>query len=227
MKDLAIVFAKAPRLGAVKRRLARDLGAQAALRFHRATLFRLLLRLLAERRFATVLCLTPDRSRLVLPGRLGRRLVIRPQGPGDLGARMARAFRAFPRRRVALVGSDIPALSPADLLAAFATLGRADAAFGPAEDGGYWLVAQGPRRPNRPFAAVRWSSPHALSDTLRNFNSRRVAFLRTLRDVDTAADLPITPRAPVARALRSAAEARAPSPSHGASQSRSAASAAA
>ncbi len=193
MKNVVLVFARAPRLGAVKRRLARDLGAEAALRFHRATLFALLRRLLAERRFATVLCLTPDRSRLVLPGRLGRRLAIRRQGAGDLGARMARAFRAFPRRRVALVGSDIPALAPADLLAAFAALGRAEAAFGPAEDGGYWLVAQGPRRADRPFAAVRWSSRQALADTLENFRGRRVAFLRTLRDVDTAADVPIAP----------------------------------
>jgi len=193
MKNLVLVFARVPRLGAVKRRLARDLGARAALRFHRATLFHLLRRLVAERRFATVLCLTPDRSRLILPGRLGRRLRIRPQGPGDLGQRMARAFRAFPHRRVALIGSDIPALSPADLVRAFAALGRAEAAFGPAEDGGYWLVAQGPRRADRPFVAVRWSSRQALADTLRNFRGRRVVFLRTLRDIDTAADLRFSP----------------------------------
>jgi hypothetical protein len=56
-------------------------------------------------------------------------------------------------------------------------------------DGGYWLVALGPRRPARPFAGVRWSSPHALADTLANFRGRRVALLRELRDVDCAADL--------------------------------------
>jgi len=67
--------------------------------------------------------------------------------------------------------------------------GAADATFGPAEDGGYWLVGLSPRRPARPFAAVRWSTAHALADTLANFRPRRVAFLRTLRDVDTAADL--------------------------------------
>ncbi|MDA8050599.1 MAG: hypothetical protein M0002_11435 [Rhodospirillales bacterium] len=97
MKDTVLVFTRVPRLGTVKHRLAAGSGAQAALRFHRATLCCLLRRLLSDRRFATVLCVTPNRTRLVLPGALGRRLVIRPQGPGDLGARMARAFRAFPR----------------------------------------------------------------------------------------------------------------------------------
>ena len=61
--------------------------------------------------------------------------------------------------------------------------------FGPATDGGYWLVGYGPRRPQRPFARVRWSGEHALADTLANFRGRRVAFLRPLDDVDTAEDL--------------------------------------
>jgi uncharacterized protein len=73
-------------------------------------------------------------------------------------------------------------------VAAFRALGRADAVFGPAADGGYWLVGLSPRRPARPFAGVRWSSEHALTDTLGNFPGRRFARLRTLQDVDTAAD---------------------------------------
>lgn len=188
MKDTVLVFARVPRLGAVKRRLATGIGAGAALRFYRATLFRLLRRLLAEPRFRTMLYLTPWGARLVLPGRLGGRLPVRMQGRGDLGARMMLAFRAFPAGRVAIVGADIPELRPADLLAAFAALGPADAVFGPAEDGGYWLVALGPRRPARAFADVRWSGPHALADTLVNFRGRRVHLLRRLSDVDTAAD---------------------------------------
>ncbi|WP_270939419.1 TIGR04282 family arsenosugar biosynthesis glycosyltransferase, partial [Falsiroseomonas oryzae] len=106
---------------------------------------------------------------------------------GDLGRRMQRALARH--RRAVLVGSDIPGLARSDLAAAFLALGRADAVFGPAEDGGYWLVGLGPRRPARPFAGVRWSSAHALADTLANFHGRRVALLRTLRDVDTVEDL--------------------------------------
>jgi hypothetical protein len=88
------------------------------------------------------------------------------------------------------VGSDIPGVRAADVAAAFRALdGRADAVFGPAEDGGYWLVGLGPRRPRDPFRGVRWSGPHALADTLANCRGRRVALLRRLRDVDDAADL--------------------------------------
>jgi uncharacterized protein len=185
MKDIAVVFARAPRLGAVKRRLASEIGARAALRFHLATLTRLTRALAADRRYRTVLAITPDRARLRLPVRVARI----PQGDGHLGIRMHHVFRRFPRRRVALIGCDIPDAGAADVRAAFRALGSAQAAFGPAADGGYWLVALSPRRPSRPFATVRWSSEHALADTLANFAGRRVAMLRKLHDVDTAADL--------------------------------------
>jgi rSAM/selenodomain-associated transferase 1 len=189
MRDTAIVFARAPRLGAVKRRLSRGIGDRAALRFHRTTLFRLLRGLAADRRFDTVLALTPDAARLRLPRRV-RRVT---QGRSDLGCRMDRVLRRFPNGRAAIVGSDIPQAGAPDLVAAFRALGRAAAVFGPAVDGGYWLVGLGPRRPARPFAGVRWSTADALADTLRNFRGRRVAMLRPLSDVDSAADLASLP----------------------------------
>jgi rSAM/selenodomain-associated transferase 1 len=205
MKDTVVVFARAPRLGAVKRRLARAIGDRAALRFHTATLFGLLRDLLREPRFRTVLAVTPDGARVRLPFRVARRplepihvgrisLGLIRQGRGDIGKRMDTACRRYPKGNVAIVGSDIPDAKAADLRAAFRALGRHDAAFGPAEDGGFWLVAMGPRRPSRPFAAARWSTGHALADTLRNFRGHRVVRLRTLRDVDNACDLPAYPR---------------------------------
>jgi rSAM/selenodomain-associated transferase 1 len=184
MRDTAIVFARAPRLGAVKRRLARGIGDRAALRFHRATLFRLLRALAADRRFRTVLALTPDRARLRMP----RGVACIGQGHGDLGARMHRALLRFSKGHAVIVGSDIPAAGAHDLAAAFRALGTAQAVFGPAADGGYWLIGVGPRRPSRPFARVRWSTQHALADTLANFRHRRFAMLRTLSDVDSATD---------------------------------------
>ena len=176
------MFARPPRLGAVKRRLAAGIGDRAALRFYAATLGGLLRALARDTRFRTVVSMAGQGG---WPCKLPRT----PQGRGDLGQRMHRAFARFPRGRVALVGSDIPDVTAADLAAAFAALGRAQAAFGPAVDGGYWLVAMGPRRPARPFAGVRWSGPHALADTRRNFAGRRTALLRTLRDIDTMEDL--------------------------------------
>ncbi len=179
MKDTVIVFARAPRLGAVKRRLARDIGDREALRFHVATLTRLVRSLLTDRRFRTIIAITPDRGRLPFP------VEQIPQGAGDLGVRMHRVFWRYPRSRVAIIGCDIPDAGSADVHAAFRALGSADAVFGPAVDGGYWLIAMSPRRPARPFVNVRWSSEYTLADTLRNFAGRRVAQLRTLSDVDT------------------------------------------
>jgi rSAM/selenodomain-associated transferase 1 len=181
--DTLVVFARVPRLGAVKRRLARGIGAMAALRFYRGQLAAVLRATGRDRRWTTLLAATPDRQRARWPLRLKRIA----QGGGDLGRRMGRAMRRH--RRVVLIGSDIPGIAATDIATAFRALGRAQAVFGPAEDGGYWLVGLGPRRPARPFAAVRWSTAHALADTLANFRGRRVALLRRLRDVDTAADL--------------------------------------
>ncbi len=99
---------------------------------------------------------------------------------------MARALERY--RRVALMGCDIPEACAADVAAAFRKLGAADSVFGPATDGGYWLIALGPRRPADLFGASRWSTEHALADTLRQFRRHRVGFLRHLSDVDTEAD---------------------------------------
>ena len=186
-RPLVILFARAPRLGTVKRRLARGIGNRAALRFHCATLAATARPIARDRRWRTVLATTPRGARADWARFVPRGVARIDQVRGDLGARMAACLRRAPR--AVLAGSDIPDLRPADIAAAFRALGRADAVFGPATDGGYWLVGLGPRRPGRPFAAVRWSSEHALADTLANFRGRRVALLRRLQDVDTVGDL--------------------------------------
>ena len=83
-----------------------------------------------------------------------------------------------------LIGSDIPAIQPRHIAVAFQRLGAADAVFGPALDGGYWLVGLNRRRPVFPFKNVRWSTRHALEDSVANLGARRVAFAARLMDVD-------------------------------------------
>lgn len=111
------------------------------------------------------------------------------QGRGGLGARMQRIFDTCGRGPLIIVGTDIPFVTRDMLARAFRALRGADAVFGPAEDGGYWLVGLR-RRPRTlsPFLNVRWSSPHALADTLANLRGRRVAFAETLFDIDALAD---------------------------------------
>ncbi len=186
-----VVMARAPRLGAVKRRLARDLGDLAAWRFYRMTAGRLLRELSADPRWRSWLALTPDRAARVRHGLWPATCARLPQGPGDLGARMGRLLRTLPPGPVVIVGSDIPDLRPVHVVQAFRMLGRHEWVFGPAGDGGYWLIGARRRRapPRETFARVRWSSAHALADTLANLKGARIGFLQELADVDTGADL--------------------------------------
>lgn len=183
MKPTLIVFARTPRLGAVKRRLAGSIGAAAALRFHRLTLDGLVRRLARDRRWRTVLCVTPGAFRW--PRNVPR---IRQAG-GDLGERMARAIAAMPRGPVVLVGSDIPDIGPAHIASAFRALAAHDAVFGPAKDGGYWLIGIRDRALLRHlFRDVRWSTEHALADTVANLPPGRSHKLADeLSDVDDEA----------------------------------------
>ena len=189
MRRTLLIFVKAPRLGQVKRRLARDIGGVEAWRFYRRTARRLILRLARDPRWRCHLVVTPDsfdgRERfwpLACP-------VIK-QGRGDLGRRMRRALEAIPPGPAVLVGSDIPDLAPAHIAKAFDALGHADAVFGPAEDGGYWLVGLSSRALRAdPFAHVTWSSPNALSDTVNNLpKGQSIAMLEPLSDIDVGAD---------------------------------------
>jgi hypothetical protein len=185
MRRHLVLFVRAPALGRGKRRLARDIGDVAALRFERLMIARLLRRPAGDRRWHVRIAVTPDRScREVRSWRRG--IEVFPQGRGDLGSRMRRAIAAAPSGPVALVGGDIPDIEARHVAAAFRLLGKRDLVFGPAVDGGFWLVGAR-RRPRLPplFEHVRWSSPHALSDTLAGLSGRvTVGFVDTLEDVD-------------------------------------------
>ncbi|WP_395712091.1 TIGR04282 family arsenosugar biosynthesis glycosyltransferase [Reyranella sp.] len=184
-----VIFARAPQAGRVKRRLAREIGVLAATRFYRTLLATTLRTLTADRRWRVWLFVTPDNS---LGHPIWRGLRRRRQGHGDLGQRMRLPFDTLPPGPVVLVGSDIPAMRSHHIARAFALLARSDLVLGPATDGGYWLI--GARRlrplPHALFAGVRWSTPHALADTLATIPAHySVGFADTLDDVDDAADL--------------------------------------
>ena len=191
MRGHLVIFARAPRRGAVKRRLAADIGAGLALAFYRQTLRDVTRRLGVDPRWCTWLAVTPDTDAMrsgLWPAVPGVRLI--PQGGGDLGARMARPMAALPPGPVMIVGTDIPDITRGHIANGFAALGNHDFVFGPAADGGYWLVGAR-RRPTVPaglFRDVRWSTEHALADTLAGLPRRaRVAMLGELDDVDDGA----------------------------------------
>lgn len=182
-------MAKCPAAGRVKQRLARGIGDVAAIRFYRSTLARTVLSLGADLRWRTYLTVTPDTSVDApcwpAPGNVARI----PQGAGDLGARMQSLFDGLPPGPVIIVGSDIPAIRSSHIARAFKLLAGSDAVFGPAPDGGYWLVGlkRSPRR-LAPFEGVAWSTENTLPTTLENLRGRTIAVAPALSDVDTKED---------------------------------------
>ena len=87
-------------------------------------------RLKRDQRWCTLLAVTPDNAIWSPCWPAG--VVRAAQGPGDVGARMGRLMAAMPPGPVVIVGSDIPALRPCHVAAAFRALGNHDAVLGPA-----------------------------------------------------------------------------------------------
>ena len=185
-----IIFLKAPRAGEVKTRLASELGPTGALHAYERLVATLLDGLAplerVELRFA------PDDAAVEIARWLRKGWSAQAQGTGDLGERLCRAFReAFESgaRRVAIIGSDCPDVMPADIEAAWAALATHDVVFGPAVDGGYWLVGLRALHESI-FREIRWSTSSVLAETLAicQRNGLTVHRLRELHDVDTAED---------------------------------------
>jgi rSAM/selenodomain-associated transferase 1 len=185
------IMIKEPRAGRVKTRLGKDIGMTRAAWWFRHQTRRLLRRLGDDPRWQTVLAVSPDVAGLqsrIWPMHLPRW----PQGQGNLGTRMAAIFQSAPKGPVVIIGADIPDITPALIEKAFRALGDHDAVFGPAPDGGYWLV--GLKRSTRVvpahlFENVRWSSPHALADSIATLGDAHVAMIDSLQDVDIVSDL--------------------------------------
>jgi uncharacterized protein len=119
---------------------------------------------------------------------------IMPQPPGDLGARMDAVIRSLldgGATSVALIGSDLPELTAHRIVQAFDALERDPAAIvlGPAEDGGYYLIAV--RQPAGVFDGIAWGTDRVLAQTRRAaaHASRPVVLLDPIADVDTESDL--------------------------------------
>ncbi|MBP6013346.1 MAG: TIGR04282 family arsenosugar biosynthesis glycosyltransferase [Alphaproteobacteria bacterium] len=183
-KPLVVIFARAPRYGAVKTRLARDIGSAEAIRFYRRTLFDLARRIGGDPRFETVVATTPD-SAAQIHGIWPPQLRVARQGHGDLGRRMMRALRGAGARPAVVIGSDVPGITSRHLIVAFRSLGRAPFVLGPARDGGFWLI--GARRPSclrlETLDGVRWSSSTTMQETIERLGPVDVLPL-VLEDVD-------------------------------------------
>jgi rSAM/selenodomain-associated transferase 1 len=192
--DAAVaLFAKAPVAGRVKTRLVPPLTPEEAARVARALLVATLETLVATLPVRWVLFLdgTADEELRALV--TARGLTLRPQGEGDLGARLGAAFRALRAEgaaRVIAVGADGPTLPPRLLGEAIDALLECDLVLGPTEDGGYYLVGTATSG-DEIFRDIPWSTGSVLSTTLARAaeSGRSVRLLPAWYDVDSVEDL--------------------------------------
>lgn len=187
-KPTLLIFAKAPRMGVSKTRLASGIGTARAWRVKRA-LDAYTCQTARGGSWKTMLAIAPDRDLTTRFGNAWPSALPRmPQGRGDLGQRMANAMGKHAFAPVCIIGSDLPDLRTTDIGDAFKALRRHDVVLGPATDGGYWLIGMSARCARRArLDGIRWSSAFTLADTVAALpKASRIAYLRELEDVDDA-----------------------------------------
>ena len=190
-RDRLAIFARVPVLGRVKTRLAKTIGAESALRVYEALLATTLQWLPGIKSVAPEIWVDGDPSAFVRWQRhraqagADRCIPLLPQGGGNLGQRM---FRAFDQGVRVLVGTDIPDMSATYVEAAVDALRNADLVLGPTEDGGYCLIGMNSARADL-FDGIPWGTPDVLTATLHQAGNLRVELLDELWDLDDADDL--------------------------------------
>jgi rSAM/selenodomain-associated transferase 1 len=185
------LFAKWPRPGAVKTRLAAQTSPDFAARVAMAFLLDSLERYGRWTRATRMLVFAPREEEANF-ARVAGGWQLEPQCDGDLGNRLHNFFaRQFERgsQRVVAIGTDSPTLTPTVVPTALdLILNKSDVVIGPATDGGYYLIGMKGPRPEL-FTGINWSGPDVLEQTIARLDPALIAsFLAPWYDVDTLND---------------------------------------
>jgi uncharacterized protein len=189
--EALVVFARYPRPGFVKRRLAAAIGDTAAADLCRAFLTDLRRRVADHASWTTYWAFEPAESPFAEEiGGVDRCF---PQQGRSLGVRMEAAMGHALRSghtSVVLIGSDIPHVPLDVLVEAFHSLAEgAELVLGPAEDGGYYLI--GARSVPPVFRAIRWSRADVLNATVSAARAAGIepTIVASCYDIDDRASL--------------------------------------
>jgi rSAM/selenodomain-associated transferase 2/rSAM/selenodomain-associated transferase 1 len=196
-----IIFTRYPEPGKVKTRLIPVLGKEGAASLHQAMTERTLMwaKSLSRKKPDLIEIWFEGGNRQRMEEWLGPEFNYFPQGGGDLGERMARAFQEnFQRgkKEVVLVGADCPELTTFHGQAAFDALKNHDLVLGPTNDGGYYLIGL-KRMVPKIFRSVAWGTDTVHHETQERAKNKGISVknLNILHDVDVPQDLPFWERA--------------------------------
>lgn len=177
------LFAKFPRPGHAKTRLAPLLGETGAAAVHRQLVERTLAVIRASDLPFAVWTTGSDHA--AFTAWLGDDVPLVGQGEGNLGERLARV----PAPAI-LLGADVPDLTVEHLQSAAAALAQVPVVIGPARDGGYYLLGL---RQEVPFLWPRmpWGTDAVLAETEARLAENGVDYrlLDELDDCDRPEDL--------------------------------------
>ncbi len=183
-----IIFVKNPILGKVKTRLAKDIGDEQAL-----AAYKLLLQ------YTHDIAMKTDTSKYLYYSEFisdddnwsPRDFRKMAQYGDDLGKRMFNAIELslLENNKVVLIGSDCAEIKKKHIHTAFKQLKTRDVVIGPAEDGGYYLIAV--KENSKPlFRDMDWGSSHVLENTIAKIKELGLTYclIEKLNDVDTLED---------------------------------------
>jgi len=192
IKDLLLIFAKAPVAGEVKTRLIPAVSRENAARLHEAFIRDILSATKSIPARRTLAC-APTTAHPLFESLKKEGLSCLPQEGAHLGERMKNALSwgfAEGFSRIVMIGSDAPSLPAGFIQAAFDHLGATDLVLGPCCDGGYYLMGLKRAVPDL-FEQMPWGSEQVLTKTLERAEQSGLScrLLPFWYDVDRPADL--------------------------------------
>lgn len=186
-----LVFLKYPTVGKVKTRLAASIGPERAAALYRRWIGLVFARLQPLRDRVRIVACYDGASRHAFAPWEPLADEWWPQSAGDLGRRLHDAFEIAHSRGgpVAAIGTDCLDLDAPAIQEALDLLAEKYVVFGPATDGGYYLVGTARPLPGF-FQGIPWSSPETLAAHLSLCHDCgwSVGLLPTRRDIDTWED---------------------------------------
>lgn len=187
------VFARYPRLGSVKTRLAPLLSDAGCLRLHQALLWDTVERT-SELEVARYLfladCSRDELLQLEEMSPVRGRWNLKLQQGRNLGERLLKAHDLLRKShsRVAFLGSDSPTVPLGWIELAFESLSASPVVIGPTTDGGYYLLGLAKARP-QVFKGIDWGTQRVLQQTQSKLPPEELKLLPVWHDVDEPPDL--------------------------------------
>ena len=192
-ENLIIIFARNPKLGKVKTRLAKTIGDFAALETYKI-LMKHTANVVEKSNAEKIVFYSEYIDNNDVWAKIKCKKV--KQSEGDLGEKMQTAFEyAFElgHKKIVIIGSDVYSLKTEHIDSAFTQLETHDVVIGPAHDGGYYLLGLNFIIPEL-FEQKKWGTSSVLENTLADLNELNVTLLEPLNDIDTFEDLKKEPQ---------------------------------